>query len=216
VPAGYHPAMDLTLTVTGILEGRTLLSHPLYRRWEEGGLKDGELASYASQYLHVERQLPDTLAATIASTPDGRVRSLLQENLDDELGKPIPHVELFDGFARAVDAVETAPTPATAALVDLYRTAPAVGSAFALGVLAAYEVQAAAIARSKADGLRDHYGLDETATAFWDLHAELEDAHADWTLDAASTLDDAEFVRGVATSRDAWWAFLDDRELAAA
>lgn len=208
--------MDLSPSVATALEGRFLLSHPFYRRWEAGELGEGELAAYASQYLHVERQLPVTLEAAISSADSARVRALLQENLDDERGNPVAHVELFATFADAVGASPAAPSPATASLTSLYAAAPDVGTAFALGVLAAYEVQAAEVARSKADGLREHYGLDESGTAFWDVHASMEAEHADWTLDAARELDPSEFLAGVCASRDAWWAFLDEREVAAA
>jgi pyrroloquinoline-quinone synthase len=207
--------MDLSTSVTRALAGRTLLSHPFYRRWEAGELRDDELAAYAAQYVHVERQLPVTLESTIASTAVAPVRAALQENLDDELGRPMPHVELFATFAAAVGAQPTPPTPATSALVALYAGAHDEGAAFAIGVLAAYEFQAAEIARSKADGLRAHYGLSSDATEFWDVHATMETEHADWTLDAAAHLDADGFLRGVAASRDAWWSFLDERELAA-
>jgi pyrroloquinoline-quinone synthase len=214
-PSRYHPAMDLSQSVTRTLEGRTLLSHPFYRRWEAGELGDDELAAYAAQYAYVERQLPDTLESTIASTTSAPVRASLKENLDDERGRPMPHVELFATFADAVGAVPTAPTPATSSLVALYAGAPGEGTSFAIGVLAAYEFQAAEIARSKAEGLRAHYGLSSDATVFWDVHATMEAEHSDWTLDAAAHLDADEFLRGVAESRDAWWSFLDERELAA-
>ena len=80
-------------------------------------------------------------------------------------------------------------------------------------MLAAYELQAAEIARSKADGLRAHYGLDAEGTAFWDVHAALEAEHAD--VDARrrlATSPAADVLDGVAASRDAWWSFLDERE----
>jgi pyrroloquinoline-quinone synthase len=208
--------MNLSDALTSALDGRTLLSHPFYRRWEAGELAGGELAAYAAEYLHVERQLPGTLAATRDSTDDERVRSLIQENLDDECARPMPHVELFGSFADAVGATPSAPSPSTAALVSLYERAPRESTAFAIGVLAAYEFQAADVAASKADGLRRHYGLGDSATAFWDVHATMESDHADWTLQAAAGLDADEFLRGVEASRDAWWAFLDERELAAA
>jgi pyrroloquinoline-quinone synthase len=211
----YHPAMDLSQSVTDALAGRMLLSHPFYRRWEAGDLAAGELAAYAAQYLHVERQLPETLEAVIASADNVEVRANLQENLDDERGRPMAHVELFSGFADAVGATPASATPATAELVALYARATDEGTAFAIGVLAAYELQAADVARSKAEGLRAHYGLSESAIAFWDLHATMEVDHAGWTIEAAAELDGIEFLRGVAASRDAWWSFLDERELAA-
>ena len=47
------------------LTGRYLLSHPFYRRWEEGGLAEGELGAYAEQYRLIERELPLTLAPAV-------------------------------------------------------------------------------------------------------------------------------------------------------
>ena len=44
------------------------------------------------------------------------------------------------------------------------------------------------------------------------MHAALESEHADWTLDAAGDLPEAEVLAGVAASSEAWWAFLDERE----
>ncbi len=204
--------MALIDTVERELAGRLLLTHPFYRRWEAGELRDGELAAYGAQYAHVERQLPATLAAIADGLEPGDVRSLVEANLDDELHRPCAHVDLLAGFLDAVGATDTPPTPATAALVELYRSAHTEGAAFALGVVSAYELQAAAVARSKAEGLRAHYGLDADGTRFWDVHAGLEDDHAAWTLAAAASLDADEVRRGVRASRDAWWSFLDERE----
>jgi pyrroloquinoline-quinone synthase len=204
--------MTLRTDLAHALEGRTLLSHPFYRRWEAGELRGGELAAYGAQYAHFERQLPATLAATVDACPAAEVRELLAANLDDELHRPIPHVELLDSFLDAVGAEASAPTAATAALVELYAGAPRSGPGFAVGVLAAYEVQAAEIARSKAEGLRAHYGLSASGTAFWDVHASLESEHADWTLHAAGALPAPEVLAGAVASRDAWWSFLDERE----
>jgi pyrroloquinoline-quinone synthase len=204
--------MTLRTDIEHALTARTLLTHAFYRRWEAGQLVDGELAAYATQYAHFERQLPQTLGATIDACPESPTRDSLQSNLDDELHRPIPHTELLDSFVRAVGATPAPPTPATAALVALYAEAPARSAGFAVGVLAAYELQAAGIARSKAEGLRAHYGLDASGTAFWDVHASLEAEHADWTVDAACGLPHDEVLAGVAASREAWWSFLDDRE----
>ena len=81
--------------------GRHLLTHPFYRRWEAGTLSEDELAAYAEQYRHIERELPVTLAAIAAALPEGRARELVEANLADELGCPEPHTQLFESFARA-------------------------------------------------------------------------------------------------------------------
>jgi pyrroloquinoline quinone (PQQ) biosynthesis protein C len=99
-------------------------------------------------------------------------------------------------------------------LVDTYRRLAAEGPTATLAGLAAYETQAAAIAASKAEGLRRFYGLDAAATEFWDVHATMDADHGDWALDAL-----AQCGAGRAATHDAarraaaaWWAFLDERQ----
>jgi len=195
--------------------GRHLLAHPFYRRWEAGTLSEGELAAYAEQYRHIERELPVTLAAIATALPDGRERELVEANLADELGSPEPHAVLFESFAEAAGAAPAASaTPSTAALLALVRTAAANDPAAALAMVAAYEVQAADIAGSKSDGLRRHYGFDEDGTRFWDVHRTQEVDHAGWSLEALSELGaDLDVVQAAATvSADSWWLFLSERE----
>ena len=195
--------------------GRHLLSHPFYRRWEAGTLAEGELAAYAEQYRHIERELPVTLAAIADALPPGHARELVEANLADELGSPEPHVELFEAFAAAAGAAPEAPaTPTTAALLAVVRTTASNDPVAALAMVAAYEVQAADIAASKGDGLRRHYGLDDEGTRFWDVHRTQEVDHAGWSTEALGALDaDHDVVRAAATvSADSWWLFLSERD----
>src|SRR5271154_5722187 len=85
------------------LSGRHLLTHPFYRRWEAGGLLEGELGAYAEQYRLLERELPRTLAAVATGLPEGRARTMVEANLADEVGDPA-HAVLFESFARAAGA----------------------------------------------------------------------------------------------------------------
>jgi len=195
--------------------GRHLLSHPFYRRWEAGSLSEGELASYAEQYRHIERALPATLSAIAGALPEGRARDLVEANLADELGSPEPHAELFESFASATGAApDVRATPSTAALLAVVRTTAANDPAAALAMVAAYEVQAADIAGSKSDGLRRHYGLDEEGTRFWDVHRTQEAQHAGWSMEALAELGaDPDVVLAAAiVSADSWWLFLTERE----
>jgi len=197
------------------LEGRRLLEHPFYRRWEAGTLADGELAAYAEQYRHAERALPEVLRTIVDSLPAGPGADLVAANLADEESVPEPHVELFEGFASAVSASASAPAgPAVASLVDLERTTATTDPVAALALLAAYEVQSAEIATSKSDGLSAHYGVGSDGTRFWDVHAQMEADHADWAIEALSLLaaDPEQVSRGARSGADAWWAFLDERE----
>jgi pyrroloquinoline quinone (PQQ) biosynthesis protein C len=178
-------------------------------------LADGELAAYAEQYRSLERELPVTLAAIAAQLPEGEARTLVEANLADELGVPAPHVELFESFAQAAGAApDVAPSGATAALLASVRAAASSDPVAALAMVAAYEVQAADIAASKADGLRRHYGMDATGTRFWDVHTTQETEHADWSATALAALDaDPAVINAAAkVAADGWWSFLNERE----
>lgn len=201
--------------VESAVSGHSLLDHPYYRAWQDGELAADDLQRYAEQYRSFERCLPEVLSEAAGRTAHGRARDLIDANLLDEVSNPRPHVELFDDFAAAVGAVDhVEPTPATADLVGLYRQAAAEGPLPLLAVVAAYESQAAGIASTKASALTEQYGLDEKAIAFWDVHAEIEDQHAAWTVDALESLDaaPAEVARWANRSARAWWNFLDERE----
>jgi pyrroloquinoline-quinone synthase len=197
------------------LTGRHLLAHPFYRRWEAGTLAEGELAAYAEQYRLLERELPVTLASIAERLPEGAARSLVEANLADELGRPEPHADLFESFARAAGArADVAPTSATSTLLSAIRSVAAADPVAALAMVAAYEVQAADIAASKGDGLRRHYGMGSEGTRFWDVHTTQEIAHADWSAQALADLeaDPAAVHRAARVAADAWWGFLTERE----
>jgi pyrroloquinoline quinone (PQQ) biosynthesis protein C len=212
------PAAEVGGLIAAGIGGKWLLDHPFYRRWEAGTLARGELAAYAGQYRHVEAALPDVLSRVASHLPAGAARDAVNANLADELGRPAPHLELFEAFAAATGARRVVPPgPAAQSLVALQRSSAASDPARALGVLAAYETQAAAVAASKAAGLRCHYGIDGPGAAFWDVHAGLEADHADWSAGALAAIASSagQITSAVAAGARAWWEFLDERESAA-
>ena len=208
------PGVPIEAAIETALTGRRLLDHPYYRAWQDGLLSTEDIGTYAGQYRHFEQALPEVLAAAAARIEADGPRSLVEANLNDEVATPT-HLELFDGFARAVGAEpDAAPTGGTLALVDLYRSAAADSPVAALSVIAAYETQAADIAATKGGSLRRHLGLTAEATSFWDVHAAIEADHAAWTTDALRALDaPPDTVSAWATaSAEAWWSFLDERQ----
>ena len=213
----------LAAAVASSLEGRMLLTHPFYRRWEAGELRSQELAEYAVHYRAFEAVLPTVLDAVVERLrADGGVEAadLVARNLADELGSPRSHLELFDEFAAALpdDAVARSAGPAALALADTYRSLAEQSPAAAVAGLAAYETQAAAIAATKGDGLRRWYGMDAAGTAFWDVHATMDADHGDWSIEALNLrdADPAEVADASLRAADAWWALLDEREAEAA
>lgn len=208
---------DLDRALAGALADRRLLDHPFYRRWQRGEVSIAELGAYGAQYRHFEAGLPAFLSALVEELPEGTARRLVAANLADELGDPVPHLELFGAFATAVAATDAPASPATVGLLETYEELLADGPAAALAGFAAYECQAPEVARSKAEGLRRHYGLGDDGVAFWDLHAEVDARHGAWATEAlSSTADDVTVVaRAARRAADAWWAFLDEREATA-
>ncbi len=209
----------LAAAVASSLDGRLLLTHPFYRRWEAGELRSQELAEYAVHYRAFEAVLPAVLSDVVDRlTAGGRTAAaeLVARNLADELGSPRSHLELFDGFAAALpdEARAAVAGPAAEALAGTYRALADESPAAAVAGLAAYETQAAAIAATKGDGLRRWYGMDTAGTAFWDVHATMDVDHGDWAVEALAMMDADPAVVADASRRaaEAWWALLDERE----
>jgi pyrroloquinoline-quinone synthase len=201
------------------LSGRALLSHPFYLRWQNGELASSELTEYAVQYRAFEAALPVVLAATVdrlRAQGEVEAAATVEQNLNDELGRPESHLVLFDRFADALESEATAssPGPAAQALVATYADLVAEGPVAVLAGLAAYETQASAIATTKGDGLRRWYGMDAASTEFWDVHAAMEADHGEWALDALALLgaDPSDVTGAARRGADAWWALLDERE----
>jgi pyrroloquinoline-quinone synthase len=217
-PRGIVMTPDqLQIHLTAALIDRQLLTHPFYRRWEAGTLGPNELGAYAAQYRHFEEALPGILRVLLTRLEPGSAADLVRRNLADEESNPEPHVTMFAGFANAVGSLDTPPSDATESLLRTYRDLVASSAEEGLAAVVAYEMQAPAIAASKADGLRRNYGIDAQGTRFWDLHATMDDDHARWGIEALAALDvpGSRLVDAARSAADAWWAFLDEREVAA-
>jgi pyrroloquinoline-quinone synthase len=194
-----------------------LLDHPFYRRWQAGELSRIELTRYAEQYRYFESMFPLFLEKLSARLPEGPARAAVLANLNDEVSPP-SHLELFEQFAGSFDASDAAISPAMSYLVESYSALLERGPEASLAGLMAYEVQGARIAESKAEGLATHYAAAGDSLAFWLAHSSIEDEHAKWTLEALSLLepDFDEVELGARLIGDAWWLFLNERELLAA
>ncbi len=195
------------------LEGRRLLTHPFYRRWEEGQLTREELTSYAEQYRFFEAYLPTFLTELADQLDEGATRDAVTSNLNDETSDP-SHLSLFDAFAASYGARTVDISPAMLDLINAYETTLAEGPAVAVAGLLAYEVQGSEIADSKREGLVRHYGGAESAIHFWTVHGSVEEDHAAWTMEGLEALapDAVAVERGVDLVAEAWWRFLDERE----
>jgi pyrroloquinoline-quinone synthase len=149
-----------------------VLEHPFYERWSAGELSREDLARYAGQYRHAVVALAEAAdrAAHAAGAP---------VELAAHAGEEAAHVQLWDGFADAAgtDGPQP-PEPETAACADAWSDNR---RDLLCHLVALYTIESAqpAIARVKADGLREHYGFATgPATAYFDLHVERDVEHA--------------------------------------
>jgi pyrroloquinoline-quinone synthase len=167
------------------IESYNLLKHPFYQAWSNGELTREDLCEYGSEYWHHVAAFPAYLSALHSRLPDGKLRRMVLENLADEEGLEdgTPHSDLWMDFARGMGAEEGAVrtreiAPETRALLEQFRAEMGHSPAAALAALYAYESQVPAIARTKAEGLKQHYGADATTRHYFTLHMTADVHHA--------------------------------------
>lgn len=176
------------------IERYDLLKHPFYQAWSNGELTREDLREYASEYWHHVSAFPAYLSALHSQLPDGKLRRVILENLADEEGLEdgAAHSDLWMDFARGMSADESSVRgreigAETRSLIDHYRGAMAKSPAEALAALYAYESRVPAIAKTKAEGLEQHYGADAPTRRYFTLHTTADVHHARVWRDALTT-----------------------------
>jgi len=170
--------MDLWTELEAVRSRWNVLEHPFYQRWTSGELTRDELAVYAGEYRHAVVALADAAAsaARATETEAPELRAGLQRHAAEEF----EHIALWDGFLHAVggsvDAEPAAETVACARSWSGDGDRPLLES---LVTLYAIESGQPAVSETKRAGLLDRYGFERgPATAYFDLHAELDIEHA--------------------------------------
>lgn len=166
--------MDFFARLDAIRERWNVLEHPFYQRWSNGELSRDELSFYAGEYRHAVVALADALDGA-AATAEPAIKAHLTEHAAEERD----HVDLWDDFARALDAdLDRAPRAETEACVAAWTA----GTDTLEGLVAAYTVESGQpeIAKTKLDGLIERYAfVDEgPATEYFALHSDRDHEHA--------------------------------------
>ena len=188
-----------------------VLEHPFYTRWSAGELTREELSWYAGEYRHAVVALAEAAAAA-ARAAEPAVRAQMVDHAVEEA----EHIELWDAFARAVDAdLDQEPASETAECAAAWTAA---GNALeGLVVLYAIESAQPAISHTKLEGLVEHYGFSEgPATEYFSLHSKRDREHAAQSRELVEErLDGADEERLVAVAEAALrgnWTLLDGVE----
>lgn len=156
-----------------------VLQHPFYERWSAGELTEPELAFYAGEYRHAVAALADAFGgAARDASPEAGFDASARAGLEGHAAEEADHVPLWQEFERAVGGEpDRRPLPETQECVQAWTS----GSDTLERLVATYVVESAQpeIARTKLDGLLEHYGIEEgPATEYFSLHAELDAEHA--------------------------------------
>ncbi len=213
-----------------VRDRRSFGGHPLWFKIQEGRLPRAGLHGFAKQFFLQVLEFPRAVSALHSRCTDLTERVKLAESVyEEETGRisgSKAHPELFLDFAGGLgltreDVVGAAPLPSTAALIHWFEYSTKI-LPFLEGVAAinlAAEGQVVGAFGPFARALQKHYGLSESAVAFWDVH-ELADAeHSDVgdhiVVKHATTEElQARIRAAVRTSLAMWWLFFDgmDRE----
>jgi pyrroloquinoline-quinone synthase len=175
-------ATDVVTRLDAAVAARKLLDHPFYKAWVAGELSSEDLRFYSTQYWQQVESFPGYLSSLADRLPESPARKVVLENLSDEVNGD--HKGLWLEFAKSVGATEaevreTLPEPETNECVARFSEGTDSRSlAFGLGMLYGYESQTPDVAKTKAQGLRELYGIDGPGLDYFELHGELDVEHA--------------------------------------
>ena len=199
----------------------SMLKHPFYVAWTEGKLSQAVLGEYAKQYYAHVRAFPTYVSAVHCRCDDLHIRKELLENLIEEERGEENHPELWMRFAEGLgvareDVRDANLLPSTKDSVARLRSLmQSEDYREGLAALYAYESQIPAVARTKREGLREFYAIeDERAVTFFRVHEGIDVLHQQIEKQILSeqckTADEQRRAVAVAKeSAKALWAFLD-------
>ncbi len=167
-----------------------LLCHPFYKAWAAGDLTREDLREYARHYYHHVEAFPSYLAELALRLNEGDLRRAVLANMCDEKGlsaefatDAVPHSELWLDFAEGMGARRDMrwhlPVAEVRELIRHFHRIASEGTPEeALATFYVYESQVPRIAREKERGLRELYGADDKARAYFTLHSSADVYHA--------------------------------------
>jgi len=211
------------------VETHPAVAHPFLRRFATGGLTRWQIWGYASQHYHLMCWFTTYLEAIAARTPDGEVRRLLRDILEDEYMRPqrfeLSHAALYRRFLRAVgfgegDWDRVPLLPATRAFVELHLDMTLRSWLEALGAVGAgHEWAIPLMFPHLVHGVDSSFPLDPVAVEYFHLHINLDVEHGKaleesllrWATTAENQEDIRRGARRSLEARAAFWSALEEQ-----
>lgn len=211
---------EFQIDLNKAIERYAMLNHPVYQLWSAGKLDVEVLREYAKQYYAHVKAFPTYVSATHSHCDEIAVRQMLLENLIEEERGENNHPELWLRFAEGLgltrDEVKNADLlPSTVDSVNRLK-ALTQSEDYRRGVAAlyAYESQIPEVARTKREGLKEFYGIEDSRTvSFFTVHEAADEWHRETELKAISGACDSEaereaVVAAAGEASNALWDFL--------
>lgn len=203
--------MSLLTRIDAEIEKQSLLKHPFYRMWSEGGLTQENLAGYSMEYFQLVKAVP-TMVSNVASLAPSANAGQIRANLAEELTHVAPWIEFAGSLGVERGKLERY-HGAPGTLEAVHALEVLTTSSFKDGAAAmyAYEKQLPEISHSKIEGLKKFYGKEDgDATGYFELHEEADVRHAAvWRAFIASSRSEGRIMSAVTASLKAQNALLD-------
>jgi pyrroloquinoline-quinone synthase len=215
------PAIQFETNLLEAIMEYSMLKHPFYVAWTEGKLSQSILGEYAKQYYAHVRAFPTYVSAVHSRCDDLQIRQELLENLIEEERGEENHPELWMRFAEGLgvareDVTNAKLLPSTEESVARLKSLTASEDyRDGLAALYAYESQIPDVARTKREGLKEFYGIEnERAVSFFRVHEGIDVLHQQIEKKALSEKcvnadEQARAVEVARASAKALWGFLD-------
>jgi pyrroloquinoline-quinone synthase len=208
--------MSLVAKLNEVIARYDLLKHPFYQAWSNGQLTRENLRDYAAQYYAQVEAFPRFVSSVHSRCPNIEARKVLLENLVDEEARGVDHPELWMRFADGLgaqrdDVRNVTRLPETQKTVDTLFDLTSRDWKQGLCALYAYESQVPEVSKSKIDGLKKFYGVDDARTlSFFSAHMKYDVEHS---AAVAKLIEEhvapEEAVQATEEAAKALWNFLD-------
>jgi pyrroloquinoline-quinone synthase len=140
-----------------------LLDHPFYKLWTTGKITKEQLAKYSHSYYELVKQIPVLWSKSVKglnAESSGSEKLIQEESL---------HIAMWEQFKSQLDCDDYP------AMDDINRELLKMNPSELLGAIHSFEVQQPEVAKTKKDGLLNHYGFSEEDTVYFDEHMNEEE-----------------------------------------
>ena len=190
------------------IEKHSLLKHKFYKMWSQGELTKDHLKGYSKEYFQLVKSVPHFVENISSLTNDPSIKAVLTQTLKEES----EHIELWIKFAVGLgiprDELLNYPgSRKTNEAVSQLKKLTGSSLEEAASAMYAYEMEIPKISRSKLDGLKKFYAIDNSydngnITRYFQVHEEVDVRHAETWRQMLQNLADESKTESVIESAD--------------